>query len=161
MIIEGLRNEMELNSESTMKINIRTAEINDAGSIAILTTHMGYEKGIINTRERIESILKNEDNCFFVALQNDEIVAWIHAFYTMRIESDFFVEIGGLVVDERYRRRGIASLLVDQVLLWARYKKNDRVRIRTNTIRKEAHAFYRYLGFRETKEQKVFDMQLD
>lgn len=151
---------MELNSVSTMIINIRSAEIDDADSIENLRAHMAYEKTIISTRERIESILKNEDNCIFVALQNDEIVAWIHAFYAMRIESDFFVEIGGLVVHERYRRRGIASLLVDQVLLWTRHVKRDQVRIRTNTIRKETHAFYEKLGFRETKEQKVFDMQL-
>ena len=93
---------------------------------------------------------------FCVIASNEKIVGWIHGFYSLRIESDFFVEIGGLVVDENFRKNGIGKKLVDKVMEWSKLKNCEKVRVRCNVIRKESHKFYENIGFEINKEQKIF-----
>lgn len=143
-----------------MKISIRNAEINDSESIAELSCQLGYNSENIAIQKRLTEILDNNDHCVLVALENENIVGWIHGFYSRRVESDSFVEIGGLVVDTNYRKKGIAKLLVDEITKWASAKDCGKVRVRCNAIRKEAHDFYMKIGFELNKEQKIFDRRL-
>lgn len=143
-----------------MHIVIRNAGLNDAKSIAELSDHLGYQSEIAGIKKRLIKLLKNTDNLVLVASENDNIVGWIHGFYSLRVESDPFIEIGGLVVNAHYRKQGIGKLLVDQILKWSDEKKCEKVRVRCNRIRKESHLFYRKIGFEIIKEQKVFDISL-
>jgi GNAT superfamily N-acetyltransferase len=95
-----------------------------------------------------------------VAFHQKKIVGWIHVFQTTRLESGSFCEIGGLVVDDQYRRKGIGKLLIQHIKPWCLSKGNPALRVRCNTKRKEAHEFYFQLGFNENKEQKVFEINL-
>lgn len=85
------------------------------------------------------------------------MVGWVHGFYSLRVESDPFIEIGGLVVDENHRQKGIGVQLVEKVNTWASTKGCNKLRVRCNTIRLESHEFYNLIGFTLNKEQKVFD----
>lgn len=143
-----------------MKFSVRTAEIKDSGSIAELSDQLGYRSGDQVTRERLAKILNHEDHCVFVALEGETVAGWIHGFYSRRVESDAFVEIGGLVVDTTFRKKGIGKLLVDETEKWARTRGCKKVRVRCNTIREETHIFYRRIGFEINKEQKIFDRKL-
>jgi GNAT superfamily N-acetyltransferase len=64
-----------------------------------------------------------------------------------------------LVIDENYRKQGIGKLLVNKAREWAKEKHIDKLRVRCNRKRTEAHLFYIALGFVEIKEQKVFESQ--
>jgi GNAT superfamily N-acetyltransferase len=70
------------------------------------------------------------------------------------------VEVNGLVIDERFRSKGIGKLLIATVRQWALEKGVDRISLRCNVKRKEAHLFYRHLGFTEIKEQKNFVIEI-
>ena len=140
-----------------MKLLIRNAEIKDSQSIAELSGQLGYLSNKENIKNRLTEILRNSDNCVLVALENETIIGWVHGFYSPRIESDAFVEIGGLVVDEKYRKNGIGKNLIKQVHNWSDSKKCQKLRVRCNVIRKETHVFYEKLGFKIVKEQKIFD----
>jgi GNAT superfamily N-acetyltransferase len=59
------------------------------------------------------------------------------------------------VIDEQYRRKGVGRILTQEVAVWAKSKNVRAVRVRCNTIRKEAHQFYNQIGFEKLKEQKV------
>ncbi len=144
-----------------MKVFIRHAEIEDAEPISQLSDQLGYKSNAKIMHNRLSKILKNEDNCIFIAVYNDKIIGWIHGFYTLRVESDPFVEIGGLIVDENYRKKGIGKLLVEYIFSWSISKKYSQVRVRCNTIRVESHKFYENIGFTEKKQQKIFDKQLN
>ena len=111
-------------------------------------------------KKRLLEILAHPDDVVYVACLDDQVKGWVHGFYSRRVESDSFVEIGGLVVDAHYRNRSIGRLLVDEILEWARTKGCEKVRVRTNTIREEAHQFYLKRGFLLNKEQKIFDKLL-
>lgn len=107
---------------------------------------------------RIERLQAHEDHCGFVACTGEQVVGWIHGFDAFRLESEPFVEIGGLVVDENLRGQGIGRQLIEQVKGWAIERSVSKLRVRCNTRRTDTHAFYRKLGFAESKEQKVFDL---
>ncbi|MCD0472581.1 GNAT family N-acetyltransferase [Flavobacterium sp. JAS] len=143
-----------------MNLFLRQAELKDVEFITELSNQLGYKTTIEKIQNRISEILNNIDNCVYVIIDNENIVGWIHGFYSLRVESDSFVEIGGLVVDENYRRKGVGKILVTKVIEWARSKKSNKIRVRCNTLRKETHVFYDRIGFIETKEQKIFDMEL-
>jgi GNAT superfamily N-acetyltransferase len=76
------------------------------------------------------------------------------------LESNPFVEVGGLVVDENYRSKGIGKKLVEQIKQWCVEKHISTLRVRSQVKRKEAHQFYLANGFTEIKEQKVFQINL-
>lgn len=143
-----------------MKILIRTAEIEDSRSITELSNQLGYPSEIIEVQKRLMELLQNNDNCVFIALEGEKVVGWVHGFYSRRIESESFVEIGGLVVDIEYRKKGIGKLLINEINKWPSTKQCKRIRVRCNTVRKESHLFYQQLGFEINKEQKVFDRRL-
>lgn len=143
-----------------MKMSLRLAELRDAEFITGLCEQLGYKTAIEKIHSRLSEILSNEEHCVFVILDNEKIIGWIHGFYTSRIESGSFVEIGGLIVDAAYRRKGVGRMLLKKVIEWANLRKCYKVRVRCNSLRQEAHRFYADLNFLEIKEQKVYELGL-
>jgi GNAT superfamily N-acetyltransferase len=142
-----------------MEITIRNILISDASSVSRLSEQLGYSLSE-NTGDNIKNILALTDHIAFVAIDDKEVVGWVHAFKTTTIESSPFIELAGLVVDEKYRGNGIGKKLVEYVKQWCAGKKISLLRARSNVKRKEAHKFYLDLGFTEIKEQKAFQMYL-
>lgn len=143
-----------------MAVTIRKIIEQDAAAIARLSGQLGYSATPSAMAVRIRAINNSKDHCSYAAMADQEWVGWIHGCYTLRLESDAFVEIGGLVVAEQFRGKGIGLMLIEQVAQWAREKDVSRLRVRCNTKRTDTHAFYRHIGFREAKEQKIFDRNL-
>ncbi|MBT2560356.1 GNAT family N-acetyltransferase [Pedobacter sp. ISL-68] len=142
-------------------VQIREISEKDAEGVAKLATQLGYESNIKQTSARINLIINNSStNCAFVAIIDDKVVGWIHGFYTLRVESDPFVEIGGLIVDETYRNLKIGKQLIEHVNLWAKKHQLKKLRVRCNTKRIESHKFYEHIGFKQNKQQIVFEMDL-
>jgi GNAT superfamily N-acetyltransferase len=139
-----------------MKISIRPMQLQDAQAINSLSQKLGYEISIEDTQSCIQQILQRNDDISLVATIENNIVGWIHAFKAYRIETKPFIEIGGLVVDETHRGKGIGKLLVNEIKNWCIANNIYDLRVRCNTKRKDSHQFYRQIGFTEMKEQKVF-----
>lgn len=129
----------------------------DSESIAELSGQFGYSSSTKVLQGRMEVIMSSTNDCVFVATKNEEVIGWIHGFYTTRIESNSFVEIGGLVVDQKHRKEGVGKRLVEKVEVWANSRGCDKLRVRCNVVRKETHVFYEKMGFDAVKEQRVFD----
>lgn len=143
-----------------MEIFIRAAKVDDYEFINGLSDQLGYKAGIEQTKERLSEILRSDDHCVFVATDSGFIIGWVHGFYTLRIESGPFAEIGGLVIAENYKRKGIGRILVEKVTEWSTHRNVSTIRVRCNTIRNESHQFYFSIGFEEIKEQKIFTRAL-
>ena len=141
-------------------ILIREVEVADALPVAILSEQLGYKTDAAVTLESIKSIVADNRHCAFVALANGEVVGWIHAFYTLRLGAAPFCEIGGMVVDLNYRKRGIGKQLVEQVVTWSKNKYATKLRVRCNSKRTYAHIFYQKAGMQELKTQLVFELRL-
>lgn len=143
-----------------MEINVREVIPDDAEELARLSIQLGYHASVSQTENRLRLILANKDNCLFAATIAKKIIGWIHGSQTFRLESEPFIEIGGMVVDEKYRRKGIGQQLVEKVECWSRERSIRKIRVRCNTKRDDAHNFYRSIGFNEIKEQKVLDKSI-
>ncbi|MEO6349000.1 MAG: GNAT family N-acetyltransferase [Aquaticitalea sp.] len=143
-----------------MELTIRNATLKDAEQIAELSSELGYPSSKQATQNRLKTILKSPDQCMYVAVQEDIIVGWIHGFYALRVESEGFVEIGGLVVSQEFQKKGIGKRLVKQVCNWSTTKQCENIRDRCNTVRLESHKFYEKLGSKTSKDQRIFHKSL-
>lgn len=143
-----------------MQISFRKATKKDSQIIALLSAQLGYPSSQKEIANRLEKILKEKNTIVLVAEDSKKIIGWIHAFIAHRVESDPFAEIGGLVIDEKCRGKGIGKILCNEIENWCRKKSIKKLRVRSNIIRKEAHQFYIALGYTEEKQQKVFGKKI-
>ena len=143
-----------------MNIQIRQAAVADAPLLAGLSVQLGYPATASEIEERLNAMGDGDKDVVFVAVLEEVVVGWIHVFCTLRLESGIFGEIGGLVVDEYFRGRGIGEKLVEKAKQWSSENGMRTLKVRSNKVRDEAHRFYVRLGFNERKEQKVFEIVL-
>jgi GNAT superfamily N-acetyltransferase len=88
------------------------------------------------------------------------VIGWIHIFAAVRLGSEPFAEVGGLIVSEPCRGQGVGKSLFQKAEVWAGEKNLGFLRIRSRSFRSEAHRFYELLGCTPIKTQKVFSKEL-
>ena len=143
-----------------MEIFIRRITKEDTVAITALTHQLGYPLSSEQISQNINSILENKNHDAFVAVFDNKVVGWIGLAYSIQIEMPAYCEIRGLVVDDGYRNHGIGKMLIGKAKQWAKEKGNAKLRLRCNVVRTETHLFYQHIGFKETKQQKVFEMDI-
>ncbi len=112
-----------------------------------MSEQLGYPQSEAATAIHMSEVLGSSDDYACVALDTERIVGWVHAFKTRRIETGTFIEIGGLVVDDQCRGKGIGKMLVAAVRDWCRIQGIRTLKVRSNVVRMEAHRFLRQPGF--------------
>ena len=135
-------------------ISIRAIKKEDCNAIVSLSDELGYKVTPEIVDFLITSILDDDKQWAFVAIKNNNIVGFVHAFYALRLTTPPFIEIAGLVVSAKERSQGIGQQLVKYVE--QKLAGDMKVRIRCNSERKDAHRFYFNLGYTKQKEQLVF-----
>ena len=138
---------------------IRKATISDAPEIARLTRQLGYSCSLEEAQQRITLIADRQDHLLLVCIkkeQENRIDGWLQACANVTIEFGFRVEILGLIVDAKERRRGVGRRLVSHSEKWAAGIGSDYVKVRSNLQREESHRFYERIGYVEKKTQVVY-----
>jgi hypothetical protein len=97
------------------------------------------------------TVLEDPKHLILAAVSGGAVVGWAHAYVCCLVESDTFAELGGLVVDESHRGKGVGAMLLEKVEDWARQKGCAAVSARSNVIRHEAHKFYAGRGYDQSK----------
>lgn len=144
-------------SNSRLDVNIRLATSQDATSLAILCQQLLYQVSLAQVQLNLTQIRPNKEHAVYVAeLQDKQVVGWIHICLSRLLFTNQQAEIGGLVVDERYRHCGIGRLLIQQAETWATNQGCLAVVVGSNIIRKEAHIFYENMGYNTFKTQLIF-----
>ena len=138
------------------EVTLRPAKLTDAAAFANLATQLGYPSSPQQVAERLASVLDDQKHLILAAVSGDRVVGWAHAYVCCLVESDTFAELGGLVVDESYRGKGIGGKLLDKVENWAHQKGCAAVSVRSNIIRLQAHKFYTARGYDQIKTQHSF-----
>jgi GNAT superfamily N-acetyltransferase len=138
-------------------MTIRAARLEEAPTLAVLATQLGYPTSAEQAEERLRDILALPGGAVLVAEDEDgTVIGWIHVFGAHRIEAAPFAEIAALVVDETRRGRGTGAALVEAAAEWAVRHGFRNLRVRSNVVRERTHAFYERLGFARSKAQVVF-----
>ncbi|MCP4348545.1 MAG: GNAT family N-acetyltransferase [Desulfobacterales bacterium] len=141
---------------------IRNATINDVSDISELSNQLGYPSSEAEIKERLDSVLNSDDHAIFVAYQPDQkVIAWIHVYKRQSVESGFFAEIGGFIVSEAFRSKGIGKHLLKAVENWTIQKNLPKLRVRSQIKREDAKRFYSNMGFSVSKKQRVFDKMMN
>jgi ribosomal protein S18 acetylase RimI-like enzyme len=97
--------------------------------------------------------LRREDVAIFVAERDGEVLGYVyagiepHSWKELREEAGFIHDI---VVDERGRRTGIASALMERAIEWLRERGMPRVVLGTAERNDVAQRLFAALGFRRT-----------
>jgi GNAT superfamily N-acetyltransferase len=148
---------MPTTSGKSQGVRVRTAQIEDASRIAVLSGQLGYPCSATSVRRRLRNLLADCDHAIWVA-ENDggSVAGWIHVFVHQVLESDREAEIGGLVIDEEFRGQGAGKALVERAERWAKARRLKSVYVRSNIVRKQAHIFYLNLGYKIIKTQSAF-----
>jgi len=144
-------------SETEVNVHVRRMTEEDAPAVNVLVEQLGYPTNIGKTETAIRAVLGSEIGDAFVAVdQEGHVVGWAHVFIVPHIESGPSAELGGLVVDEKYRGSGAGRMLVERVEEWARERGAIEVSLRSNIVRDGAHKFYQHLGYEVQKTQHKF-----
>lgn len=142
-------------------MNVRKADINDASAICrICTNDLGYEC----SEEFVLSRLKNIDGsreAVFAAEIDSTVVGYIHAEIYNTLYFQSMVNILGLAVSNDHRRQGIGRALISRAENWGKELGINTVRLNSGNSRKEAHEFYRAMGYDDEKLQIRFLKKID
>lgn len=142
---------------------IREAKITDSKEIKeikeISTNDLGYFCDEELVRLRL-SRLDNNRECVFVAEVEGQVAGFIHVEKYDLLYYKSMANILGLAVSSKFRRMGIGQKLMSATENWAKEREIDMIRLNSGEVRKEAHMFYRSLGFSDEKEQLRFVKKL-
>jgi GNAT superfamily N-acetyltransferase len=143
--------------ETPIAILIRRIEAGDEDAVATLALQLGYARSADTIRGWIESLGDRPEQAAFVACLNNQVVAWIEISVQRHLQSEPYALIGGLVVGDGLRGRGIGRLLCKKAEQWAWEQGIQTVRVTSRSTRVDAHRFYRETGYQDAKTSLVFD----
>jgi ribosomal protein S18 acetylase RimI-like enzyme len=110
-------------------------------------------------QERAKLAAEAPDTALFAAFtENGQPVGMAGAF--PRVGSDREMVIYGVYVSPSHRgpRLGVATLLFDAVIQWARETGADAITLSVHAQNERAHAFYRRYGFVDTGETMPYNL---
>lgn len=129
--------------------------------IATLVGELGYSASADDIKARLPLLLGSDRYFLAVATAADGgLLGLVNAEQRLNIESGTSFELTGLVVASSARRGGVGSALVAAAESWAVAHGATTMRVRSNVVRPEAHAFYARLGYGLRKTQHCYARSL-
>ena len=109
-----------------------------------------------------KEIEDDPDIRYFGAVDGGRVVSSCYAAYIPNLPRGnrgiCFIE--NVITDKEYRRRGLASRVIDMAVAFAKERHCYKVILQSGIARTEAHRFYESKGFNGTSK-KAFDMRLE
>ena len=137
--------------ESVGPVSIRAANSNDARAIASLLGQLGYPTTPEQVARRLERLRGTGADTLLVAELDRCVVGLAGLHVSPSLEHDReAAKVSVLVVDERYRRRGVGEALLEAVEAEARSRGSALLFLTTAERRGDAHAFYERQGLEHT-----------
>jgi GNAT superfamily N-acetyltransferase len=136
------------------QVTVRPAVASDAERIAALATQLGFPSTAKQVLSRLAHVLHDSEDAVYVAeLADGLVIGWVHILVIHGVVNDTEAEVDALVIDQAYQGCGGGTLLMEHAEQWARAKGLPSIYLRSNVLRKEAHAFYEKLGYKVVKTQ--------
>jgi GNAT superfamily N-acetyltransferase len=136
---------------SVGSVKIRDAHREDGPALAQLVGQLGYPASVEALARRVERLAASAADRLVVAELEGQIVGLASVHVSLALEYDEpAAKLSAIVVDERYRRRGIGEALVTAIEEEASKRGCCLIFLTTAERRGDAHAFYRKLGYEET-----------
>lgn len=143
------------------EVTLRLATFDDVPRITLLAEQLGYPTTEEEMACRIAELFQQSNNAIWVAaLPEGEVVGWIHLYVHRSLVANPVVMLGGIVVDEAYRGKGIGQRLMQHAEIWGQAHGCDAVYVKSNINRERAHNLYERLEYQKTKTQYAFRKDL-
>lgn len=143
--------------ETIQLIKVRKAEADDVERIAVLSAQLGYPVTAEQMEDRLRQLEREPGHAIFVAeTPQARVIGWVHVFIRQLLVTGRDAEVGGLIVDERFRQSGVGAMLLKQAERWASQRHCTAMRVRSNVVRDDAPNFYARAGYTTIKTQRVF-----
>lgn len=139
---------------------IRPAAHGDLDTLAILSEQLGYPVAPAVLAPRLETVLTKPGHSLLVAEDAGQVVGWVHGCMRYLLEEEPHAFIGGLIVADGQRSRGVGARLMAAIEDWARTQGAHEVHVYSNVIRERAHRFYERIGYTHVKISKVLKKRL-
>ena len=114
-------------------------------------------------KEYISEIIDDNNKALFVAEIESEIIGFAECCILQ--SSNFpvkkkreWIQLDSIAVKREYQNRHIASLLLEKVIEWAKFKEVNRVELKVYSFNRNAIEFYSGKGFRELNRTMYFNL---
>ena len=152
-------------------MRVRAMASGDAGEVAALCEQLGYDATAAQVTHRLGLLQERGDCAVYVAESEEEdalgdgngeerVVGWVQVHGRVLLVVEPSAEIGGLVVERRWRGRGIGRRLLAAAEEWARGRGYDDVRVEAQTVRESAQAFFERHGYTREATAHVFSKEM-
>lgn len=135
---------------------IREMAVSDAAVAAELSAELGYPVPLEAMGSRLQALASLRSHAVFAACFDGRVVGWVDVGIVHHLQSGSYGEIGGLVVSQQYRGRGIGKQLVARAEAWIANQQVGTVLVRSQIAREAAHEFYLRLDYTRLKTSAVF-----
>lgn len=144
---------------------VRKANIEDCSSIHELILELAlYEKApneVITTPEILQNALTNKSNWVFawVCEDSDKIIGTAICYLRYSTWKGVTLYLEDLIVTKNYRRNGVGTLLLDEIIGFAKQQKYSRISWQVLDWNSDAIAFYD--NYNVTKDNEWVNIHLD
>lgn len=103
-------------------------------------------------RKLVTKYVRDSDKTILVAeIDNMQIVGMVSVMFLPRLNQlTLEMYIPELVVFEKYQNHGIGKKLINSCITLAKEKNCHRIRLESGNQRKNAHEFYKHMGFEQS-----------
>lgn len=139
-----------------MNIKIRKANKKDINEILNLVYQLQRPKPKTSSeslvfRKRIYQYLNEKDKKIIVAEQDSMIVGFVSIMLLPRLNrAKLELYVPELIVSKNHRGLGIGKSLIESCVEIAKKEKCFRIRLESGNQRKDAHQFYKKIGFEQS-----------
>ena len=142
------------------KLIIREAEKDDIPRMAILCSQLGYPIKMEDLTVRLNEIQHLGHHIVLVAELDQFVIGWLHAYLCPLLITGSQAQLGGMVVDEKFRSLGVGKELLFHAESWAGTQGCQFLTVFSNVTRRRTHAFYIQLDYRNIKTELVLQKEL-
>jgi len=144
-------------------MELRKLNVSDISSLLELYCQLDEndDRASIEQSKKAWKEIENNSNIqYFGAVENGKVVSTCYAVYIPNLTRNnrgiCFIE--NVVTDKEYRKRGLASRVIDMAIEFAKEHNCYKVILQSGISRSEAHQFYEHKGF-DGSSKRAFDMR--
>jgi len=115
--------------------------------MGMLVAQLGPKYPFVASVQKIEEVIRCPTNTLLVAFNQDDRAIGMLLMISFPAVTGTKTWIEDVVVDERYRRQGVATMLFTEILFIARNRKITHINLSVRPRRIEANQLYEKLGF--------------
>ena len=137
-----------------MNPSFRKYAQSDVTAVVKLMAQLGYAHDEKSLKENVK-LMREKGGEVFVAELSGRVCGCVSVVIDVRLAGGVNGEIASLIVDEATRGKGVGRGLVVTAEEWLQSRVQN-IRVRSNVVRRQAHEFYKSMGYFMLKEQAMF-----